>query len=146
MVKLWSSKPSLWVRFPFPLFVPIMSVFFQNISIFLSTVFNHNKTISKIIFVFVNWCFYFFYIKKVVFDAPIFVKFEKEKFLLGLNFFLYMVDVFSIFFLYVVSKTKSTKKLSTTDFKIRLVNNNTFYFFNNTGLLDKTYLYGLKSI
>ena len=27
-----------------------------------------------------------------------------------------------------------------------MVNNNTFYFFNNTGLLDKTYLYGLKSI
>ena len=64
MVKLWSSKPSLWVRIPLPLSALLMRLL-NNFFKFLRKVIEQNKQLSSLIFLFINWLLIIFKISKL---------------------------------------------------------------------------------
>ena len=144
MVKLWSSKPSLWVRFPFPLFDPIM-VFFNFFFNFFTSVFYQNKIILNVFFVFIGWflnlvCVY----KNNIFLKNNLVKFETEKGLFLFNIYFYILDILHMYYTQFKCYKYNSKLVF---FKTNSLNNNKFYVFNNIFVNNsQIFLYGLRSI
>ena len=64
MVKLWSSKPSLWVRIPFPLSALLMRLL-NNFFKFSRKVIEQNKQLNILIFLFIDWLLITFKISKL---------------------------------------------------------------------------------
>ena len=142
MVKLWSSKPSLWVRFPFPLFVLIM-LFFKKFFYAIWFTFYQNKNILYIFSIFINWVFYLFKLLKHNNIKNINInRFELEKSIYKKNIYFYILDLLFLFY-----NSFNFTKNKTFDFKINSLNNNKFYIFNNLNLNNsQLFLYGVKSI
>ena len=144
MVKLWSSKPSLWVRFPFPLFDPIM-VFFNFFFNFFTSVFYQNKIILNVFFVFIGWflnlvCVY----KNNIFLKNNLVKFETEKGLFLFNIYFYILDILHMYYTQFKCYKYNSKLVF---FKTNSLNNNKFYVFNNIFVNNsQIFLYGLRSV
>ena len=143
MEKLWSSKPSLWVRFPFPLFV-LMMVFLKFFFNFFFSIFYQNRNILNVFVLLINWVFYLLIITKNKNTNVInFNRFEFEKNIFVKNVFFYFLDVFVIFFTKYNGYSTGSKVFT---FKIKNLNNNKFYLFNNTLCNSQIFLYGLRSI
>ena len=145
MVKLWSSKPSLWVRFPFPLFDPIM-VFLKNFFNSLFSIFYQNRNILNVFGVFTGWLFHLLFLTKNNNINNINIsRFEVEKNILTGNIFLYLLDVVVVFYNQYKHNDNIGKKVF--NFKVKNLNNNNFYHFNNTTINNtQTFLYGLRSV
>ena len=145
MVKLWSSKPSLWVRFPFPLFVLIM-IFLNFFFNPLFSIFYQNRNIINIFIVLTGWFFNLLVITKennlVISGVS---KFELEKNIFNKSIFFYFLDF--IFLLYISFKQHGGVDKKMFKFKIKGLNNNNFYLFNNTVVNNtQTVLFGLRSV
>ena len=142
MVKLWSSKPSLWVRFPFPLFVLIVLFlnFFLN-SLF--SIFNQNKNIVGVFMVLFSWFFNLLLLSNTSKKTIMFKRFELEKFLFNKCSYMYILDVFILFY----ARYYKQQNINLFGFKLKNLNNGNFYTSNNV-LYDntQTMLYGIRSI
>ena len=143
MVKLWSSKPSLWVRFPFPLFVPIM-VFLKFFFNFFSSIFYQNRNILGVFFTIINWFLNIMYLNKnIILTNNNLVKFSVEKSLFLYNLCFYLLDTFYINY----NQCNYNKFSKLFSFKLISLNNNKFYTFNNTVINNyQIFLYGLRSV
>ena len=142
MVKLWSSKPSLWVRFPFPLFVLIM-VFLNFFYKSLFPIFTQNKNIVNIFSIIINWFIYLLLLPLGKNKINTLNIFEMEKTVFNFCFYINILDIFIIFF----SRLNNQKNVNFFKFKVDGLNNNGFYFFNNMVVMKNTQLllYGLRS-
>lgn len=143
MVKLWSSKPSLWVRFPFPLFDPIM-VFFNFFFNFFTSVFYQNKIILNVFFVFIGWFLNLVCVcKNNIFIKNNLVRFETEKGLFLFNIYFYILDTLHMYYTQFKCYKYNSKLVF---FKTNGLNNNKFYLFNNIFVNNsQIFLYGLRS-
>ena len=142
MVKLWSSKPSLWVRFPFPLFDLIM-VFLKFFFNFFFSIFFQNRNFLNVFVVFINWLICLLSITKNsnILNTNL-IKFEIEKNIFNKSIFFYFLDILVVIFMQYNKYMLGNRVFS---FKIQNLNNNKFYLFNSTNN-QYILLYGLRSI
>ncbi len=151
MVKLRSSKPSLWVRIPLPLYALLVwSLLYKFFSLFRN-IFNQNTYISSLFFLILNWFLLVFRVNKVndLSSEGDIAQLEFFKKLASRGVFLYFLDYLFIYFLSSYLNIKKKVKQSTFNFKLVQLNNNNFYRFNNRYTLNstiQTYLYGLRSV
>ena len=151
MVKLWSSKPSLWVRIPLPLSALLMRLL-NNFFKFSRKVIEQNKQLNILIFLFIDWLLITFKIskleKKKIDNAVIYQEWEKK--LLSRGIFWYYIDYILLFTLSTcLDFKKNFKNVPLSDIKNKQLTNNGFYLFNNpTNIFSTThlYMYGLKSL
>ena len=98
MVKLWSSKPSLWVRIPLPLSALLMRLL-NNFFKFSRKVIEQNKQLNILIFLFIDWLLITFKIskleKKKIDNAVVYQEWEKK--LLSRGIFWYYIDYILLF-------------------------------------------------
>lgn len=150
MVKLRSSKPSLWVRIPLPLFVQLVWSLGNRFFSFLYNTFQQNTHTSTLIFLILDWFLVSLRISKSNDDSDSdLYYFEWEKKILSKGLLLSLIDFFS-FYLFSIS-FKMNKKLNQYGFDVKLkqINNNNFYTFNNNfdvKSTTQTYMFGLRSV
>ena len=152
MVKLRSSKPLLWVRIPFPLYVLLMWSLICNFYFFTFKVFNQNNQFNRLVFVLLNWLFNGFKLSKLdekLSDSNIlYSKWEKN--VLSNNIYISVLDyILVLFFSYTSSFLNKIKKTNLITNKLVQLNNNGFYIFNNKSEINnqkQLYLYGLRSV
>lgn len=151
MVKLWSSKPSLWVRIPLPLSALLMRLL-NNFFKFSRKVIEQNKQLNILIFLFIDWLLITFKIskleKKKIDNAVVYQEWEKK--LLSRGIFWYYIDYILLFTLSTcLDFKKNFKNVPLSDIKNKQLTNNGFYLFNNPNNIFSTthlYMYGLKSL
>ncbi len=151
MVKLRSSKPSLWVRLPLPLYALLVwSLSCKTLSS-IKKILEQNLYIGTLIFLFLDWFLITFKVSKVndvSSDSDLYYL-EWEKKLIFTGIFWVIIDYISF---YLFSKTLvRNNKLNHFSFNIKLqqINNRLFYVFSNktdTISISQTYLYGLRSV
>ncbi len=151
MVKLRSSKPSLWVRIPLPLYALLVwSLLYKFFSLFRN-IFNQNTYISTLVFLILNWLLLVFKVNNVN-DTSLskdIVQLELYKKLVFKGFFWFLLDILFTYSFSVYLNFKGKVKQSTFSFKLIQLDNNNFYKFNNLNTVNsttQTYLYGLRSI
>jgi hypothetical protein len=115
-------------------FKPLFSIFYQN------------RNILNIFIVFISWFLNLLVITRnnnlVISGVS---KFELEKNIFSKNIFLYFLDF--IFLLYSGFKYYGGVDKKKFNFKVKNLNNNNFYLFNNTIVNNtQTVLFGLRSI
>ena len=147
MVKLRSSKPSLWVRIPLSL-SSIMSSFV----LFLQKFFLYNRSIGSLVFLILEWLFVVLKItrlEKKESDLEV-VDVKWEKTILNKNPLFFFIDTV---YLYLYSMNfnffKNTNHVFFMESKIQQLNTGGFYSFSNRfNLFSVTQLslYGLRSI
>ena len=147
MVKLRSSKPSLWVRIPLPLYALLMSWF----RLFFQKIVQQNKQINHLFFLIFDWFL-------VVFKIPnqnhsksdlSVLNTTKEKYLLNGGYFFLLFDFMYLYLFSIFNSLSNYKNIAITSDKIQQLNNNKFYSFNNSKTLLSTqqlFLYGCKSV
>lgn len=153
MVKLQSSKLSLWVRIPLPLFVtPFMWRFIINIFFFLKNVFLQNRRLFMLLSLLLDWLIATF--KVDILDAEgsddEFLRTESSRYILFKGLYWSLID---FFFLYITSKNfslyvRNNTTLYTTKKADQLSNNNFLRFNNSTTVKNnkQLFLYGLQSL
>ena len=147
MVKLRSSKPSLWVRIPLSL-SSVMSSF----GLFLQKIVLQNQSISSLVFLTIEWLFVVLKItrlEKKESDLEV-VDVKWEKTFLNKGLLLSFIDTL---FLFAFSKNFNFKKNINHVFfmesKTQQLNTNGFYLFSNIFNLfsiTQLSLYGMRSI
>ncbi len=164
MVKLQSSKLSLWVRFPLPLLALLVgSLWFKFTQVifsfigylwikfykYLSDVIRCDKKINIIISSFLNWfVLYIFFVKNNNSDRNIRYN-EWEKKILFNGFFFYFLDLLLIFYKSISFKFGFKSNQYSFFFKKKQIQNNNFYVFNNvtTNTTNfQSFFYGLTSL
>lgn len=142
----------MWVRIPLPLLAQLVWSLGNKFSSFLYNTFQQNLYVSTLIFLVLDWFLVTFKVTK--FDESSnsdldFYYYEWEKKIICRGFFWSFVDYFS-FFLFSYSY-RFNQKLNHSGFNVKLkqINNNMFYSFNNSfdvKSTTQTFLYGLRSI
>jgi len=124
----------------------------NKFSSFLYNTFQQNSYISTLVFLILDWFLVTLRITKFNESSNSdldFYYYEWEKKIICNGFFWSFVDYFS-FYLFSLSY-RFNQKLNHSDFSIKLkqINNNTFYAFNNKVSVQsttQTFLYGLRSV
>lgn len=151
MVKLRSSKPSLWVRIPLPLLALLMwSLLYKFFSV-LRNIINQNTYLNTLILLILNWFLVIFRVNKVngVSSHEGITQFEFYKMLAFKGVFWYFLDLFYFYFLSLYLNLKRKTRESNFNFKLSQLDNNSFYMFNNVYGVNsalQTSLFGLRSI
>ena len=147
MAKLWSSKPSLWVRFPFPLCVLIMWVLCQNFLKLLSNTSYQNKRLLFIICLFFNWASTLLCANNLKYLKLRISRLEIEKNIYTKSVFINFVDVLTYYQQLSILNRFTLSESDIMSAKVQTLNNNRFYVFNNNQMSTvQLYLYGLRSV
>ena len=121
-------------------------VFLKNFFNSLFSIFYQNRNILYIFSVFTSWLLYLLVLVKPNNVVNINInRFELEKNIFKKNIFLYFLDLIVLFYNECNCACGADKNINS--FKIKTLNNNKFYFFNNI-LANNTqlFLYGLRSV
>ena len=145
MVELQSSKLSVWVRIPLPLYVLFMRLLGNFIS-FLVRLFYQNKTIIDLLFLVINWLLLVLKISKKNNKNKVinWINWEQNT-IYGGFFWIFLDNLFLLFFSKNFNFIKNSKIKHIINDKSKQFNND-IYKFNNSVNYHQSYLSGFKSM
>ena len=153
MVKLQSSKLSLWVRIPLPLFyILFMRSFTHSLLYFFKVVFLQNKQVYSLCFILLNWFLVTFCVSTLVVEESNtdFLKIENSKITLHKGLHWVIIDILLLYFLSNRFFYKNQNGVNAfTLKKTEQLLNNKFLLSNSTATAvnnKQIFLYGLQSM